>query len=683
MSEINNNDLLETIEEEVLDVSAMTVPIDDTLTISGEAADAKAVGDALALKADKSELANAITVNGQSADLQGAILVNGTEIPMSSTDETTLKEAIEGAAERTGEDIPLNSEPDAVSVADAIAAATAQNAQVAGNVLRIDGEITDSSYAIQGVQLGNAPALPVLDAGAVKSVNNILPGPSGNVQVTTVDNARQLQSGNAQLSEDEFIMRTTGGIASIGDGPAWLNVVRGTCAHDGQVEESITAEVTSTEVNPITVEVDAETFKEAAQEAGEYVFEYTETYGEGAWDTNPETFGITVTGTPANGDVITVTWIARDRGTITPATPSRFVSTGWNLFNPVTGYAHVLKYSEEYGFGISGTYTGLQFATTPNGARITITPVGGIFNVPQDGYVFVNGGNTTDTAIWMQWSDWTDSYEGSFAVYTEYAVDLSSVMSEYFPNGLFSVGSVRDEINLNTGEAIVRIERMPYSAENMAAVIVAGRAYDADENYIYAVLETEESYEIDLDGSYTANDHGLELFEDTVEPVYTQALYGENLIDKLRTDVLTKSADLANNLTTTTPGKALDARQGRVLNENLANKFAWNTYLSESNVSVGNTYASTGKSFTLSKPAIVQVVMSYGTGRPLAIGLKGSESAGSGSIAITSVYGNDISDTSGLTVTALLTAGTYYVWARTASASGSTNLTVQGMTIGA
>ena len=63
MSE-NNNDLNEMIEEEVDESTVITVPIDDTLSNSGEAADAKAVGDALALKADKSELQTAIQVNG-------------------------------------------------------------------------------------------------------------------------------------------------------------------------------------------------------------------------------------------------------------------------------------------------------------------------------------------------------------------------------------------------------------------------------------------------------------------------------------------------------------------------------------------------------------------------------------------------------------------------------------------
>lgn len=112
-------------------------------------------------------------------------------------------------------------------------------------------------------------------------------------------------------------------------------------------------------------------------------------------------------------------------------------------------------------------------------------------------------------------------------------------------------------------------------------------------------------------------------------------------------------------------------------------KFAWTTYLNESNVSVGDAYASTGKSFTLTSIALVRIDMSYSSGRPLAIGVKVSESAGSASVALNSVYGADIADTSGISVTALLTAGTYYVWARTASATGRSNILVTGMSLGA
>ena len=69
MSELNN-DLNDVVEEVVSDAEVMTVAIDDTLTVSGEAADAKAVGDALALKANLADVIT-IDVNGQGPDLQG------------------------------------------------------------------------------------------------------------------------------------------------------------------------------------------------------------------------------------------------------------------------------------------------------------------------------------------------------------------------------------------------------------------------------------------------------------------------------------------------------------------------------------------------------------------------------------------------------------------------------------
>ena len=142
----------------------------------------------------------------------------------------------------------------------------------------------------------------------------------------------------------------------------------------------------------------------------------------------------------------------------------------------------------------------------------------------------------------------------------------------------------------------------------------------------------------------------------------------------------TANSAIAANATLSTSNLTADASGG--LNA-LNSKFTWRTLLNESNVSVGNTFASTEKSFTLTKYSLVRVDMSYGTGRPLAIGLKLSESTSSGTLALTSIVSSDISDTSGLSVTALLTAGTYYVWARTASATGSTNLMVQGITLGA
>ncbi len=87
------SDLNEQVNVLVEDASVITVPIDTTLTNSGEAADAKAVGDALALKADIASVVT-ISVNGESADNQGAILIDGGDIPVSSDDATKLDVAI-------------------------------------------------------------------------------------------------------------------------------------------------------------------------------------------------------------------------------------------------------------------------------------------------------------------------------------------------------------------------------------------------------------------------------------------------------------------------------------------------------------------------------------------------------------------------------------------------------------
>lgn len=116
MSEINMNEEVTMVVE---DASVITTPIDDTLSISGEAADAKAVGDALALKADLSQVTG-ITVNGQQADAQGAILIDGDEIPVSGDDATPMADKFAELDGKTGADIPIDAEEGADPIADVI-----------------------------------------------------------------------------------------------------------------------------------------------------------------------------------------------------------------------------------------------------------------------------------------------------------------------------------------------------------------------------------------------------------------------------------------------------------------------------------------------------------------------------------------------------------------------------------
>lgn len=89
-------------------VSVVTVSLDDTLSISGKAADAKAVGDALAEKADISTLMSnvRITVDGQESDAQGVVLLYGEDIPVDdSNDAPTVAEKLAEIDGKTATDI--------------------------------------------------------------------------------------------------------------------------------------------------------------------------------------------------------------------------------------------------------------------------------------------------------------------------------------------------------------------------------------------------------------------------------------------------------------------------------------------------------------------------------------------------------------------------------------------------
>jgi hypothetical protein len=108
---------------------------------------------------------------------------------------------------------------------------------------------------------------------------------------------------------------------------------------------------------------------------------------------------------------------------------------------------------------------------------------------------------------------------------------------------LLAIGDVRDEINFNTQKAISRIERLAYTPENLEDVIASGRPYETDTNYIYCVRASYVETDIAIDGTYTVSDHGIEFYTaTTTTPPVTECIYGNNLKDKLRMDVLTISA---------------------------------------------------------------------------------------------------------------------------------------------
>jgi hypothetical protein len=471
------------------------------------------------------------------------------------------------------------------------------------------------------------------------TVNEIEPNPeTRDIHIETVPLADNLSSDEAQLNTGVFLVRASGGGASIADGDASVSSIKGNMIHTGYVPEVLNMTVSAVpRVAPaaITAVLDAETFEAYVETAGTYTLTYDgeawdndpSDYGvtvsntpvdgdeivivwDGeaepvmtvnavprvapaaitatidrdtfvayvtqsgtvtlsyttAWSANPETYGITVTNTPVSGDQITVVYVKEDRGTITPANPTSFNSTGWNLYNNTDGYAMVVKYSDDYGFKVGGSYSLLSFATTVTGTQTAITVEAGYFVVPSDGYVFVTGGDAT-TYIYPTWSDWTESYEGDFETYSVDTISLTTAMAN-FPYGLLAIGNTRDEINFNTQKAYSRVLRMAYSAENLANVIASGYPYDADTNYIYVVRATAVDYDIDIDPAYTVSDHGIEFYTSTSTTApYTEILYGENLKDLLRHDLPAAIDDIKAEIGTVPTGYTL---QGQITSNNQA-----------------------------------------------------------------------------------------------------------------
>lgn len=607
------DELNEVFEETMEDQGVITVPIDDTLTHSNEAADAAAVGAALRLKADKTELQSAITVNGQEADDQGAILIDGTDIPMSGTDQTTLKAKIEAVDGKTAADIKMSSAAGAKTIAQELSESESRTAEdiamgpgstttLAEKIGSMDNVATANSNAIRDLQsqtgenipMGPEDDTPVSQAimARVKTVNGNGPDADGNVEVDHALTADNLTSANSQNSIGEWTRRTAGGSASIANGMAWLSSVRGNRVHVGYTPEVLNMTVTTAPreqgETPITAEIDRDTFVEAVSGSTTITLTYTT-----SWSANPATYGVTVTGDPVSGDVITIAYTAENRGTIIQSDPQTMVATGWNLYNHEVGYAIGLKYQDTATFKIEGTYTAVKFSATIDGAKTTIVPSDGLFTITANGYIWVEGGNNTDTAVYMTWADWILDGTDTWEAYTESVIDLSDVMEEYFPHGLLRVGDIRDEIDFNTGMAISNVDRLAYSAENLAQAEASGRTYEYDTDYIYLERAVALTNDIDVDGEYAVSDHGLEYFTDTQIAVYAIVIYGNNLKNKLERDVLTKSTDLVNNLTTDDATKALSAAQGKALSEqigtlnsNLASKIDFPTYDSVTSIGV-------------------------------------------------------------------------------------------------
>lgn len=164
-----NEEVTYTVDESTM----LTVPVDNTLSIAGQAADAHAVGVALDEKLNIDDFQ--VSVNGVQADNQGAILITGADVPVSGTDARRLPVAIQALEARTGADIPVSSESGADSIAEAI-----EDAKTT-----IDATLTQTGQAADAKAAGDKIGELLTALGAyVKSVDNISPDSNGNVTLT-------------------------------------------------------------------------------------------------------------------------------------------------------------------------------------------------------------------------------------------------------------------------------------------------------------------------------------------------------------------------------------------------------------------------------------------------------------------------------------------------------------------
>jgi len=595
MSELNTR-----VRFRVRSSQLQSVPVDDTLSIQGQAADAAAVGAALAQKADLSQVTG-IKVNGQAADQQGLIYVDGSDIPVSGEDSTLLSAAVAALQARNAANIPMSAESGAQSIADAIngsvnRAADAIPMEAESNVMvkdaieSLQGDTEDLQEDVEGLQTDvgaiqgwtaenvpytagtGAPSVKAkidgleartaadipydtgsedsvkdmlddLADGRVKTVNGEEADAEGNVQLDVVPYADDLRTEDSVQIDAPFIVRTAGGAASVKTGDAQIRKLKGNSVHTGYVAEILEMDTELMEGSQITVALDPDVFRAYVQASAVIAMIYSTGWKIGAETVDPADYGITVTGAPTAGDMITVTYVPEERGTITPADPEELHSTGWNLFDYSNGYARVAAYGGLYKVG--GSYSTIRFATDPAG---TSSPVvvdeNGLFAVEEDGYILITGGNNTNTYIICCWSDWESGPTGAFEEYDESVIDLSTIMQS-LPNGLCSVWAVYDEINFTTKQIIPRVKRIAYSEAARAEAEASGLSYDFDEDYIYIEMTAQEiaaaTSSFSLENQYAVDEHGIEYFTGTNVAVGTEIAYGTSLKDKLRRDVATIS----------------------------------------------------------------------------------------------------------------------------------------------
>lgn len=369
------------------------------------------------------------------------------------------------------------------------------------------------------------------------------------------------------------------------------------------VNASISASVSGSGISAATVV--PSTFFGELSDSGTYVFTYSGE--ETSWQYNGTnislaTYGLAVTGTAQNEDTITITsvrgtpnstiiitYVAPEQGTISIPKPTKFSATGFNQFDKSTMTISGLSINDNYKIvsnsnrklcycrakgGVDGGYVCYESngkikniawsATIPalddqlsasNWTSRTYNNTLSKLEFPNDGYLVVsidisNGGTVDNVCMHPSFSGAEDTTFKAYVAPSQISLPTKDTSNTTIPLGDYGmpkIGSVADRLNLDAGTYIKKIGRLANTSANMSTVVGYGTDYEYDDNYIYYVLPTEVTYTVSVNSTYTVNDYGTEEFISTTIPMGAQTLYGQNLRDKLRTDVVTISQQTLTN----------------------------------------------------------------------------------------------------------------------------------------
>ena len=434
------------------------------------------------------------------------------------------------------------------------------------------GDMRKSIYDPQNLNKDVFAAIAEAVAASVTSVN----GETGDVTVNHVALADNLYSIDNQEIYGGYIFRTAGGTASIDSGEAELTTIYGNTEAQGRTEGSLSI-VSSSEDLSATINSDDWESSDLGGLSGSFPFLYDTDHWEYSGElADLADYGISVTGTPQNNDTLTVTCVVEVRGTLVTAKPTSFKAMGLNQFdkannilanksidssgNVVANTGTYVCWIHAVG-GLDDGYTvyssnnavlriGLSESVptgSTTGIEIVTSNVGTSYVTPdEDCYICVVVSDIDTLCVHPKWSGYEDA---TYEAYSESTITIptADANSDPLPTasyGIPSVGSVRDELSLDLKIYTKRIGQMAYSSANLATVKAMGVDYDYDATNIFYVLTTPVVYTLanTVSAAYTAADFGTEEFVGAAVKLYAQHVYGQNLRDKLRTDVVTLSA---------------------------------------------------------------------------------------------------------------------------------------------